>query len=105
MRCRRRATGSRGCAPCGLPRRRGYVAGRALCGACYNDNPVTGISQQLLPVFGILGREPFVALIQGLGQPLEEPGEVVLGEELPKNELSSSYDAAYLLVNRGQLHE
>jgi hypothetical protein len=35
------------------------VAGRALCGACYKDNPVTGISQPLLPEFGILGREPF----------------------------------------------
>ncbi|VXC33183.1 hypothetical protein ARTHRO9V_230235 [Arthrobacter sp. 9V] len=39
-----------------------YVAGSALCGACYNDNPVTGRSQQLLPVFGILGRKSFVAL-------------------------------------------
>ncbi len=75
------------------------VAGRALCGACYKDNPVTGISQQLLPVFGKLGEMPFVALIPGLSQALEEPWEVVLGEELPKNELGGSYDAAYLFIN------
>jgi hypothetical protein len=77
------------------------IAGKALCGACYKHNPVTGISQQLLPEFGISGRKPFPALIEGLGQPLEEPGEVVFGEELAQYKLSGTYDAAYLLVNGG----
>jgi hypothetical protein len=81
------------------------VAGRALCGAYYKDNPVTGISQQLLPSFGISGRKPLTALVEGLVQPLEEPGEVVFGEELAKNKLSGADDAAYLLVNGRQLHE
>ncbi len=76
-------------------------AGRALCGVCYKDNPATGISQPLLPVFGILGRESFIAYTRGLRQPLQQSGEVVLGEELAKNELSGSHDAAYLLVNGG----
>ena len=70
-----------------------------LCGACYNHNPVTGRSQQLLPEFGILGRKPFPALVEGLRQPLQEPGQVVFGEELAKNKLGGTNDAAHLLVN------
>lgn len=75
------------------------VAGRALCDARYKDNPVTGISQLLFPEFGISGREPFGALVEGLGQPLEKPGKVFLGEEFPQDKLGRPHDAAHLFVD------